>query len=105
MDHPSFSIGIIQIVTTNTNRIFDYEDTITMAKQSSKKSKAKKEAHAKTPKKSGRRVAPVISRSAIPTICIFFPVILCIHMLLLDPQHSFEVEFVQDIMQQESDGL
>ncbi|KAG5622427.1 hypothetical protein H5410_007645 [Solanum commersonii] len=37
-----------------------------MAKQRSKKSKAKKEAHAKTPKKSGRRVAPAISRSAIP---------------------------------------
>jgi len=118
MDHPSFSIGITQIVTTNTNRISDYEDPngaenmsnrlhdpITMAKQSSKKSKAKKEAHAKTPKKSGRRVAPAISRSAIPRICIFFPVILCIHMLLLDPQHSFEVEFVQDIMQQESDSL
>ncbi|KAG5581948.1 hypothetical protein H5410_052575 [Solanum commersonii] len=38
-----------------------------MAKQSSKKSQAKKEAHAKTPKKSGRRVAPAISRSAIST--------------------------------------
>ncbi|KAG5612671.1 hypothetical protein H5410_023952 [Solanum commersonii] len=38
-----------------------------MAKQSSKKSKANKEAHAKTPKKSGRRVAPAISRFAIPT--------------------------------------
>ncbi|KAG5622497.1 hypothetical protein H5410_007715 [Solanum commersonii] len=25
-------------------------------------------------------------------------------MLLLDPQHSFEVEFVQDIMQQENDN-
>ena len=24
---------------------------------------------------------------------------------LLDPQHSFEVEYVQDIMQQESDSL
>ncbi|KAG5613612.1 hypothetical protein H5410_024893 [Solanum commersonii] len=70
MDHPSFSIGIIQIVTTNTNQIFDYEDLITMAKQSSKKSKAKKEAHAKTPKKSGRRVAPTIFRSAIPTYAL-----------------------------------
>ncbi|KAH0700046.1 hypothetical protein KY284_014261 [Solanum tuberosum] len=38
-----------------------------MAKQSSKKSKAKKEAHAKTPKKRGRKVAPTISRSALPT--------------------------------------
>jgi len=83
MDHPSFSIGITQIVTSNTNRISDYEDPngaenrsnrlhdpITMAKQSSKKSKAKKEAHAKTPKKRGRKVAPTISRSALPTVCI-----------------------------------
>ncbi|KAH0667608.1 hypothetical protein KY285_028814 [Solanum tuberosum] len=38
-----------------------------MAKQSSKKSKAKKEAHAKTPKKRSRKVAPAISRSALPT--------------------------------------
>ncbi|KAH0750537.1 hypothetical protein KY290_029769 [Solanum tuberosum] len=80
MDHPSFSIGITQIVTPNSNRIFDYEDLnwaenrskslhdpLTMAKQSSKKSKAKKEAHAKTPKKRSRKVAPAISRSALPT--------------------------------------
>uniref|UniRef100_M1ACL2 Ulp1 protease family, C-terminal catalytic domain containing protein n=1 Tax=Solanum tuberosum TaxID=4113 RepID=M1ACL2_SOLTU len=39
-----------------------------MAKQSSKKSKAKKEAHAKTPKKRSRKVAPAISRSALPTV-------------------------------------
>ncbi|KAG5626944.1 hypothetical protein H5410_012162 [Solanum commersonii] len=69
MEHPSFSIGITQIVTANTNRISDYEDPngaknmsnrlhdpITMAKQSSKKSKAKNEAHAKTPKKRVERL-------------------------------------------------
>ncbi|KAK6792173.1 hypothetical protein RDI58_011254 [Solanum bulbocastanum] len=80
MDHPSFSSGITQIVTSNTNRIFDYEDfnwaenrskrlhdSLTMAKQSLKKSKANKEAHAKTPKKRGRKVVPAISRSALPT--------------------------------------
>ncbi|KAG5575591.1 hypothetical protein H5410_055725 [Solanum commersonii] len=80
MDHPSFSIGITQIVTVNTNRISDYEDPngaenmsnrlhdpITMAKQSSKKSKPKKEAHGKTPKKRGRKVASAIYRSALPT--------------------------------------
>ncbi|KAG5620731.1 hypothetical protein H5410_005949 [Solanum commersonii] len=95
MDHPSFSIGITQIVTANTNRISDYEDPneaenrsnrlhdpITMAKQSSKKSKPKKEAHGKTPKKRGRKVASAIYRSTLPT-----------------------VEFVQDIMQQESDTV
>ncbi|KAH0776306.1 hypothetical protein KY290_007717 [Solanum tuberosum] len=38
-----------------------------MAKKSSKKSKTKKEAHAKTPKKRGRKVSPAISRSALPT--------------------------------------
>ncbi|KAH0699688.1 hypothetical protein KY284_013903 [Solanum tuberosum] len=38
-----------------------------MAKQSSKKSKPKREAHGKTLKKRGRKVAPVISRSALPT--------------------------------------
>ncbi|KAG5600345.1 hypothetical protein H5410_031715 [Solanum commersonii] len=71
MDHPSFSIGITQVVISNTNRIFDYEDPnwaenrpkrlhdpLTMAKQSLKKSKAKKEAHAKTPKKRGRLSLP-----------------------------------------------
>uniref|UniRef100_M1BHR8 Ulp1 protease family, C-terminal catalytic domain containing protein n=1 Tax=Solanum tuberosum TaxID=4113 RepID=M1BHR8_SOLTU len=86
MDHPSFNIGIFQIITPNNDRIFDYEDLnwaeltskrlhdpAIMANQSSKKRKSKKEViassrakDAKTQKKRGRKVAPPISRPTLP---------------------------------------
>ncbi|KAL3372966.1 hypothetical protein AABB24_005138 [Solanum stoloniferum] len=52
------------------NKSKSLHDPLTMAKQSSKKSKAKMEAHAKTPKKRGRKVAPAISKSALPTTTV-----------------------------------
>ncbi|KAG5581161.1 hypothetical protein H5410_051788 [Solanum commersonii] len=73
MDNPVFARKEDEAMETSDpkwaeNRSKSLHDPLTMAKQSSKKSKAKKEAHAKTPKKRGRKVAPTISRSALPTI-------------------------------------
>lgn len=84
MNHRSFSIGIIEIVTSNTNQNSICEDPklanngskslhiLTMAKQSLKKSKIKKEAHPKTPKKRGRKVVIATSRPALSSVCIYF---------------------------------
>ncbi|KAG5614871.1 hypothetical protein H5410_014695 [Solanum commersonii] len=109
MDHPSFSIGITQIITPNSNRIFDYEDPnwaenrskslhdpLTMAKQSSKKSKAKKEAHAKTPKKRGRKVARAISRFALPTNMNY--VVKQIPKRLLKFGSTYNTNFIRDLV-------
>jgi len=92
MDHPSFNIGISQIITPNNDQIFDSEDPnwaeqrskslhppTLMANQTSTKRKSKKEVgalskakDAKTQKKRDRNVAPPISRPTLPIVCISF---------------------------------
>ncbi|KAG5617335.1 hypothetical protein H5410_017159 [Solanum commersonii] len=72
-----------------------------MTNQSSSKRKSVKEVHAftskdsKTPKKRGRKVVPPINRPTLPMEI----------GKLLGPQQSFELEYAQDIMQQQSDNL
>ncbi|KAG5626552.1 hypothetical protein H5410_011770 [Solanum commersonii] len=132
MDHPSFNIGISQIITPNNDQIFYSEDPnwteqrskslhdpALMANQSSTKRKSKKEVEAsskakdaKTQKKRDRKAAPPISRPTLPmnkTDRINWAALNAYKNNkigeLLGPQHSFEVEFARDIMQQESDSL
>ncbi|KAG5630332.1 hypothetical protein H5410_002049 [Solanum commersonii] len=86
MDHPSFNIGISQLITPNNEQIFESEHpnlneqsskslhaTTLMANRTSSKRKSKtkvgsssKEKDAKTKKKRGRKVAPSIFRPTLP---------------------------------------
>ncbi|KAG5630566.1 hypothetical protein H5410_002283 [Solanum commersonii] len=86
MDHPSFNIGISQLITPNNEQIFESEHpnlteqrskslhaTTLMANRTSTNRKSKTEVgssskanDAKTKKKRGRRVAPPISQPTLP---------------------------------------
>ncbi|KAG5618754.1 hypothetical protein H5410_018578 [Solanum commersonii] len=131
MDHPSFNIGISQIITPNNDQIFDSDDPncaeqrskslhalALMANQTSTERKPKKEVgasskakDAKTQKKRGRKNMKYVQDSG------FFDKIDRIDWAalnaykdnktseLLGPQRPFEVEFARDIMKQESDSL
>ena len=87
MDAPSFSIGITQIVTPNTNRIFDsdnpkwtknrskkLQDPLTMVNQSSEKAKAKKDVPASSKAKVEKQQKKEVERLSLPYLNLHYPV-------------------------------